>query len=93
MEIIKILTSKGKNENIKVEAIDEDTYRFLEKNEFTYCLTCGYAPDAPDALDELEIVSVSANEGLCETLNEKEHPAKDSDHVALCGNCIEEMLF
>jgi hypothetical protein len=90
MEIIKILTSKGKNENIKVEAIDEDTYRFLEKNELTHCLTCGYSPDS---LDELEIVAVSANEGLRENLNEKEHPAKDSDHVALCGNCIEEMLF
>jgi hypothetical protein len=90
MEVIKILTSEGKSENIKVQAIDEDTYRFLEKDEFAHCLTCGYSPDA---LDELEIVAVSANEGLCENLKEKEHPAKDSDHVALCGNCIEEMLF
>ena len=91
METIQILTSEGKKEKVNVQPIDEDTYQFLESNESSHCITCGFTPSQ---MDEIEILAVESQEGLRSKLSERQHYADHpSDHVALCGNCIEELIL
>jgi hypothetical protein len=91
MQTIQILTSEGKKENVNVHPIDENTYQFVEASNSSYCLTCGYVPEQ---MDEIKILNVVSQEGLRDMLNDREHFSNHpSDHVALCGNCIEELIF